>query len=473
MTISSGNLDGLLNQTSTVQSLANLTYLSGTASNGTVTSVTAKTGAATYASFDSLKITSVNDANNNIVVTGYFTSTGSGGYGGGGYDTTNGVPWNFTVIGQSGNDLLLAANGSAAVTSLSESAVAADIQSGNATLLSSDLFVLTTDGTQISTDATPQQTLTFTALPAPVETAAQATASPPGGQVAISDSAANVNADLDALQSLFAAGKITGITLTDSGIPSLSVSAAQATNDAQLLKDIGTNYTLTIDGTAANITASGIAGHGTIVKFSGMADQYTVTPAGDGVNFTVTDTSTGRASIDHLGTVTALQFSDFTDFIANAPSNTGITTGNVTEIYAAVLGRVPDVPGLAYYQQLAATTPSLTLSQLAQNFLSSPEYVNNTAHNYAQSAAGDAQFVTDTYANLLHRAPEAGAVAFYQSVIAQFTNGLTPGTAAYAAAALAGHAQVLVDFSASPEYLGDVQITAQHPADAQHFLYVI
>jgi len=472
MTISSGNLDSLLNQTFTVSTLANLTYVSGTASNGTVSSVTATTGGTTYGSFASLKITSITDSNNNLVVTGYSTSSTSGGggaYGGGYGDASGGVPWYFTVVGQSGPDLLLAANGAAALTSLSESQVAADIQAGNSSLLSNDLFVLDTSGSAVA----PQQTLTFSALPSPVETVAQATASTPSGQVAITDSAANVNASLDALQSLAAAGKISAVTLTDSGIPSLSVSAAQSVSDATLLKEIGSNYTLTIDGTAANITASGIAGHGTIVTFTGSAAQYTVTPAGDGVNFTVTDTSTGRASTDHLGTITALKFSDFTDFIANAPSNTGITTGNVTEIYAAVLARVPDVPGLAYYQQLVATTPSLSLNQLAQNFLSSPEYMNNTAHNYAQSAAGDAQFINDTYTNLLHRAPESGAVPFYQNVIAQFTNGLTPGTAAYTAAALAGHAQVLVDFSASTEYLGDVRITAQHPADAQHFLYVI
>jgi len=463
MTISSGNLDSLLNQTFTVSTLANLTYVSGTASNGTVTSVTATTGAATYGSFDSLKVTSITDSNNNIVVTGY--ETGGGYYGGG----TTAVPWYFTAVGQNGNDLLLAANGAVAATSLSQAQVAADIQAGNSSLLSSDLFVFAINGAAVA----PQQTLTFTALSGPVETVAQATATPPGGQVAITDSAANVNASLDALESLAAAGKISTVTLTDSGIPNLSVSAAQSTGDAALLKDIGSTYTLTIDGTPANITASGIAGHGTVVTFSGSAAQYTVTPAGDGVNFTVTDTSTGRASTDHLGTITALKFSDFTDFIANAPSNTGITTGNVTEIYAAVLARVPDVSGLAYYQQLVATTPALSLNQLAQNFLSSPEYVNNTAHNYAQSSAGDAQFINDTYTNLLHRAPESGAVPFYQNVIAQFTNGLTPGTAAYTAAALAGHAQVLVDFSASTEYLVDVRITAQHPADAQHFLYVI
>jgi len=465
MTISSGNLDSLLNTTLNVSTLANLTYMSGTASNGTVSSVTAQTGATTYMGFDSLKVTSVTDSNNNIVVTGYE----SGGY----YGGTTAVPWYFTVIGQSGNDLLLAANGAAALTSLPASTVASFIQSGNSSSLSSDLFVLNIANANVGTDVTSSQTLTFTPLTAPVETVAQATSSTPAQAVQILDSAANVNAGLDALQGLVAAGKISSISLTDSGTPNFSISAAQSTNDAQTLKDIGSSYTLTIDGSPANITASGVAGHGTTVKFSGTAAEYTVTPSGDGTNFTVTDTGTGRSSTDHLGSITALQFSDFTDFIANAPSNGGITTGNVTELYSAVLARVPDVSGLAFYQQAVATTPGLSLNQLAQYFLSSPEYKNNAAHNYAQNSTGDAQFITDTYTNLLHRAPESGAIPFYQNVINGYTNGLTPGTAAYAAAEQTGHAQVLVYFSASPEFLTDVQITAAHPADAQHFLYLI
>jgi hypothetical protein len=243
--------------------------------------------------------------------------------------------------------------------------------------------------------------------------------------------------------------------------------------DTAVLKDISTDFTLAIDGSAANITVAGIAGRGTVVQFTGPAANYSVTPSGDGVSLTVTDTGTGRTSVDHLSGITALQFSGGTDFVAQAPSNTGITTGNVTELYSAVLARTPDVAGLAYYQAQISSTPGLNLNQLAQNFLSAPEYVNNSAHNYAQTAAGDGQFITDTYNNLLHRAPEAGAVGYYQNVIAQFTNGVTPGTPAYTAAELAGHAQVLVNFAASAEFLNDVQITAQHPADAQHFLYII
>jgi hypothetical protein len=554
MTISSGNLDSLLNASITVDSLANLTYLSGSAANNAPISVTARTGSTTFPLFDSLKVASVNDSANTIEIIGYETSGGDGGGYGGGNGATTAVPWFYTVVGQVGNDLLLAANGVAAVTALPASSVASDIQSNSSATLSNDLFVLAIDGTQIGTMSA--QTLTFGAIGGAAETVAMVTASLPATAVTVTDSAAAVQGGLDALQSLAAGGKISAITLTDSGTPTLSVTDAQLTDDATALAQIAGNYslsvtgasvantgaaattahvasiqltdsaanvlaaldplqsieskgitlsislsdsgipnlsltptqlaadsgvlksitgdfTLTVDGSAANITADGIAGRGTIVKFTGPAADYTITAAGDGINFTVTDTGTGRASTDHLSNITALQFSDGTDFVADMPSATGITTGNVTALYSAVLARTPDVAGLAYYQAAIANNPGLTMNQLAQYFLSSPEYQNNSAHNYAQTAAGDAQFITDTYTNLLHRAPDTGAIPFYQAVINQFTNGVAPGTAAYTAAELAGHAQVLVYFSVSPEFLNDVQITTQHPADAQHFLYLI
>lgn len=549
MTVTSGHLDSLVNAVFGPQSLVSLSLETGSAANGSLISLTARTGTAPYAAEDDMAVTSINDANNTIVLTGAYTTSG-GYYGGGG---TTYVPWVFTVVGVSDHYLLLAAaDGSAATKALPAETVANDIQNGQAGNLGGDLFVLDLNNGAV----TAGRDLVFTPLVPASETVAMALAAPGGTSVPVTDSAAAVQANLDALQTLSASGKIgaitftdsgaptltvsagqlgadagvlgkiggnfsltvTGanaasagsaataahvaltqvsdsaasllanidalnalvagghalaITLTDAGIPTLSLTAAQLSADAAVLKDVGTDFTLAIDGSAANISVAGIAGRGTVVQFAGPAANYSVTPSGDGTSFTVTDTGTGRTSVDHLSGITALHFGDGTDFVAQAPSTTGITTGNVTELYSAVLARTPDVAGLAYYQAQISTTPNLSLNQLAQNFLSAPEYVSNSAHNYAQTAAGDGQFITDTYNNLLHRAPEAGAVAYYQNVIAQFTAGLTQGTAAFTAAELAGHAQVLVNFAASAEFLADVQITAQHPADAQHFLYLI
>jgi hypothetical protein len=108
---------------------------------------------------------------------------------------------------------------------------------------------------------------------------------------------------------------------------------------------------------------------------------------------------------------------------------------------------------------------------LAEWVLSSAEYSSNPAHAYAESAAGDTQFIEDSYQNLLHRTPTASEVAFYENkVLAPAVAGLTAGTQAYAAAQFQAHAQMLVYFSAAPEFLTDVQITATNPASAQHWL---
>jgi hypothetical protein len=179
---------------------------------------------------------------------------------------------------------------------------------------------------------------------------------------------------------------------------------------------------------------------------------------------------------DHVSTVTALQFSDLTDFVVSqtpAPQG-GVSSFQVTTLYAAVLDREPDVAGLAFYESAAAANPSLPITSFAEYFLSSAEYTGNSQHHYAQTVAGDAQFINDLYENLLHRAPETGAVAFYQdNVITPMLANLMPGTTAYASAETLAHATVLSYFSLSAEFKSDVEVTAQAPSSAQHWLVVI
>lgn len=303
------------------------------------------------------------------------------------------------------------------------------------------------------------------------------------GAAAILDSAANVQADLDALESLASAGKIASISLTDPGFAVMEVTPVQLTADVLVFKDLqSSSYTLTIDGTAANITAGGLSGIGTTVELSGTPSQYTTIGLGDGSGFTLAETGTGRSSTDHFSGITELQFDNggngATPTVAFIASETPTVAGTVSSaqiaaLYAAVLGRTPDSAGLAFYEA-AAADPAQTILCMAAEFISSPEYVNNPAHSYLQTVAGETQFVTDTYRNLLSRAPEAGAADWYvQTVIDPILKGLTPGTAAYTAADVSAHALVLAYFSQSPEFRSDVQITAAHPADAQHWLILV
>jgi len=340
-----------------------------------------------------------------------------------------------------------AANVSANLDTLQQVASAGEL--GTITLTDSGTPALTLSVAQITSDAA-----VLKAISGPYT-------------LAVTDTAANVAADLDSLQALVTAKTLSSITLTDSGIPTLSLTAAQLSADAGALADISGNYTISVTAPASGSTSiAGIAGHGTVISFSGTAASYTIAASGDGSSLTV--------GSDHLSNVTALQFSDHLLFVASTtPATAGaVSSAEVANLYAGVFARTPDTPGLAYYEAQAAANPSRTITSFAESFLSSPEYTN--AHSYAQTPAGDAQFITDTYQNLLHRAPGSTDVAWYQAnVINPILGTAAPGTAAYTQAELLAHAAVLADFSQSAEFLGDVQVTTQHPADAQHWLILV
>ena len=72
----------------------------------------------------------------------------------------------------------------------------------------------------------------------------------------IVDSAANVTANLDELETLASSNDIASITLTDSGTPTLTITATQATNDGNALAEIATPFTITVADTAAKLTAN-------------------------------------------------------------------------------------------------------------------------------------------------------------------------------------------------------------------------
>ena len=293
-------------------------------------------------------------------------------------------------------------------------------------------------------------------------------------QVEIADDPYWLSFYLDRLEPLVVSGKVSDISFANtlSGVPVLSVTSDQLTADSAALDAINQMAILAITPSSASATIAGLAGQANVVGFSGTASQYTITPAGDGSSFTVS----GPGAADKLSGITAVQFSDYTLFVASQTPFTpgGVSSAQVVDLYAAVLARVPDAGGLAFYEADAKNNPQVTITQFAQDFLRSSEYTGKTAHNYAQSSAGDAQFITDIYTNLLHRAPEAGAVAWYQAnVIAPFLSGVATGTSTYTTAELQAHAAVLADFSQSGEFLGDVSVTAQHPASAQHWLVLI
>jgi probable HAF family extracellular repeat protein len=131
--------------------------------------------------------------------------------------------------------------------------------------------------------------------------------------VAVADSAANIAADLAGLFgiALSQANYLASITLTDSGVPTLSINNIQLTLDRQIINKVTApnGFILSIDATPANLTIYGIIGDVNVVNFSGNAAQYHVTAGRNGF-IGVSDSSAGRSSTDTLSDIQQLKFAD-------------------------------------------------------------------------------------------------------------------------------------------------------------------
>ena len=77
----------------------------------------------------------------------------------------------------------------------------------------------------------------------------------PNLQFDIVDTAVNVAANLDALEGI---PNLSSIALSDSGTPTLTITAAQVVNDSAVLGEIVTNHNVAVVDTAANVAAAGV-----------------------------------------------------------------------------------------------------------------------------------------------------------------------------------------------------------------------
>lgn len=187
-----------------------------------------------------------------------------------------------------------------------------------------------------------------------------------------------------------ASGDVTGISLTDTGTPSILITALQILPDKPVLQFIGGSFTLDMHGTAfagvgAAVQADGIGGwsHAQYVQF---AD--------------------GRLVFDQAG-----------------------ADAQVYRLYDSAFGRVSDPAGQHAWTQALGT--GTALNTIAQLFLGSAEF-------QALYGAGvtNHSFVSLLYQNVLHRTPDAAGGAAWEAVLAGG----------------ASRASVVVQFSESAEH---------------------
>lgn len=177
----------------------------------------------------------------------------------------------------------------------------------------------------------------------------------------------------------------------------------------------GNSYNNALKGYTGNDRIDGGGGTDT-AYFTGLKSQSQIIKSGNSIGVV------GINGNDTLINVERLQFDD-----KAIAFDTNGNAGQAYRLYQAAFNRTPDQSGLGF--QMNALDTGATLTNVAQNFINSPEF-SATYGNLS-----DAQFVTQLYQNVLHRGPDAGGLSFH-------TSNLSAGMS---------RAQTLVGFSESPE----------------------
>ena len=208
----------------------------------------------------------------------------------------------------------------------------------------------------------------------------------------------------------------------DAGVYTVQVNATGSTGATA-----NDDFTLVVGGPGAFLT--GTPGNDTLTPGAGNdvveggAGVDTAVYAGAMINYKITSTSVigaqgvvsssvtvvdkvGNGGIDTLQGVERLQFAD-TGLALDADGE----AGQIYRIYEAMLKRAPDPGGLGFWlHQLDHGTGVLSV---ANDFITSAEFT----YIYGK-AVTDADFVTALYANVLHRAPDAGGDAYWLDALA-------------------------------------------------------
>jgi hypothetical protein len=218
--------------------------------------------------------------------------------------------------------------------------------------------------------------------------------------VAVADTAINVSANIDALNTY---GPLGAITLTDSGTPTLALTVAQALGDATALNAIAnTSYASAVTGTAADVSANIDA-----LNADARLSSITLTDSGTPVlTLTVVQTLGDTAALAKI-------------------ANPGYAVA-LSDTAAAISANFD-----ALNADAAISSITLTDAGMPTLHLTATQALNDLA---AQAKIGNSSYaisVTDSAANLLANAAALGANAHVTSLVAIDTaaNILANGTA--------------------------------------------
>ena len=166
----------------------------------------------------------------------------------------------------------------------------------------------------------------------------------------VTDTAANVTTNIDALGTLAAIGDLTSIALTDGGTPTLDLTATQAAGDAAALAVITSAFTVTVSDTAANVAAN-LDALQALATSSELA-SVTLTDGGTPtLSITQTQLTDDTGALAAIGSAYGLAVTDvLAADAATVAAGTDVTTVSVADTAANV------VTNLGALQTLAAAT---------------------------------------------------------------------------------------------------------------------
>jgi hypothetical protein len=300
------------------------------------------------------------------------------------------------------------------------------------------------DAIDLSDSGTP--TLTLTAGQALGDAAALGKIRNASYAVDISDTAANVAAHLDALASVRSLG---AIALMDTGTPSLTVSAVQIVNDATVLADISNpNVAIDVSDTAADVAANidaldsnskvasiNLTDSGTPVLSVDAAQALGDTAAFARIANPAYSLSLSDTAVDISLAIDALNADDKISSITMTDSGTPTLMLSVAQLLddTAALGEITNAGYQIEIFDSAANILSNNAAFAANSHVASTVVVDSAATVLAQAAAiaADAKvssvFVSDTAANVsadidaLDADSELGAIALTDSGVPTLT----------------------------------------------------
>ncbi len=188
---------------------------------------------------------------------------------------------------------------------------------------------------------------TATQMPTNVLLQAEITAAWTGTKVNVFDTASDVAAEFNSLQTLAANGTLGSITLTDSGTPTLTITDTQFENDTAVFAYINSPYNLDVSSAAndsiwvsANSDTAIFTGNSTFVGITGGNDAFTVT----GTSTTVDDEGNGGSTVTLGGASDSGNiYANNSAAVANGSSETIWLLGNADTATVAGTGNTANI----------------------------------------------------------------------------------------------------------------------------------